>query len=61
MAEDTTTPRRAGGESVTGEVVTGSYLTSEGSSVETDEDIATAEEIPSTEEILYKGKRNKGT
>lgn len=54
--------RRAGGESLTGGVPTGADLDSEGSSVETDEDVATAEIIPPTEEILRKGEeaRRKG-
>ncbi|GEM_PF-4183483 len=36
---------------------TGSELTSEGSSVETDSDVATAQDIPETEEILARAER----
>ena len=44
--------KRAGPRAADTTVPTGSYLTSEGSSVETDADLATEEEIPPTEEIL---------
>jgi len=54
--------RKIAGGVTAGEVPTGADLASEGSSVETEGDVATREEIPSTEEILRLGKeaRRKG-
>lgn len=47
-------------ESMTGTAPTGADLTSDGSSVETTEDVATLEEIPSVDEITRKNKAEKG-
>jgi len=54
--------RKIAGGATAGEAPTGADLASEGSSVETDADVATREEIPSTEEILRLGEeaRRKG-
>lgn len=51
----------AGGEPMIDTVPTGADVASDGSSVETTEDVATLEEIPSVEEITRKGKKEKGT
>ncbi|MHB1001963.1 MAG: hypothetical protein ACYC27_22205 [Armatimonadota bacterium] len=53
--------RNVGADTSQGAVTTGSELTSEGSSVEVDGDVATAEVIPSTEEILRKGREHQGS
>jgi hypothetical protein len=54
--------KRFGEGTMVGIVPTGSEATSEGSSVETEEDIATAREIPPTEEIIKAAEeaRRKG-
>jgi hypothetical protein len=46
-------------EPMTGTAPTGADLTSDGSSVETTEDVATLEEIPSVDEITGKGRKKK--
>ena len=48
--------RKVGDGTADGLVPTGSDLTSDGSSVELDADLATETEIPPTEEILRKGE-----
>ena len=53
--------RQVGEGSRMGTIPTGADMTSEGSSVVTNSDLATAEEIPSTEEILRKGRENRRT
>ncbi len=45
-------------EQLPGITPTGAYMTSEGSSVELDADLATEEELPSTEEIVRKGRES---
>ena len=51
---------RVGGDNLFGTARTGADLTSEGSSAEVDSDVATAEDIPSTEEILEMGEEGTG-